>query len=119
MNKERINKMISKGNKKERLTWIDIEPMSAIVIIGLLAALIGPEFRRIAPKKGMVVSLLPFAFSILGLIFLIIAKISLFRQGIWSSFGSKLMTRGYAKLYKLSYIFMGIGALFFLYWLRF
>ena len=117
-----MSSLISKGNKKEKLTWIDIEPTGAVVIIGLLAAMIGPKLwmtaPMTAPKMGRVVALLPFALSILGLVFLIIAKISLLRQGIWSSFGSKLMTRGYARLYKLSYILMGIGVLFLLCWLR-
>ncbi len=92
---------------KEKKVWIDIEPMPAIMIIGLLAALIGPKLLT-------VIAILPFALSLLGLAFLIIAKVSLFRRGIWFSFGSKLMARGYARLYKLSYILIGIGVLFLL-----
>ena len=98
-----MSSLISKVKK----TWIDIEPMSATIIIALLAALIGPKLRT-------VIAILPFALSILGLAFLIIAKVSLFRRGIWFSFGPKLMTRGYARLYKLSYILIGIGVLFLL-----
>jgi len=94
-----------KNNKKEKLTWIDIEPMIAIIIIGLMVAMIGPNNLR------KIMLILPFALSIIGLVFLIISKVSLFRQGIWFSFGSKFMTRGYSRIYKLSYILIAIGVL--------
>jgi len=99
-----MSSLTSKANKKGKITWIDIEPFPAMTIIGLLAALLFPYLWR-------AMLILPFTLSLLGLAFLIIAKISLFRRGIWFSFGSQLMTRGYAKLYTLSYYLMGIGVL--------
>ena len=101
--------MICRGNKEGKIRWIDIEPLTAIILIGLLAAIIGPH------NLVRALLILPFALSILGLVFLIISKVSLFRQGIWFSFGLKLMTRGYARLYRLSYILIGIGVLFLLF----
>ena len=41
----------------------------------------------------------------------LLAKISLFRRGIWVTWGSRQMTRGYARLYRIGYALMGIGAL--------
>ena len=75
-----MSSLISKANKKEKLTWIDVEPIFAIIIIGLLAALIGLN------NLLKIIVILPFAVSILGLVFLIISKVSLFKQGIWFSF---------------------------------
>jgi len=100
--------LICKGNKAGKIRWIDIEPLTAMIFIGLLAAIIGPH------KLARAFLILPFALSILGLVFLIISKVSLFRQGILFSFGSKLMTRGYARLYRLSYILIRIGVFFLL-----
>jgi len=106
-----MSSLISNGNTKEKLTWIDVEPIFAIMIVGLLAALIGLN------NLLKIIVILPFALSIVGLVFLIISKVSLFKQGIWFSFGSKLMTRGYARLYRLSYILLGVGVLCLLSWL--
>ena len=101
-----MSPLICKENKESKIRWIDIEPMGVTIIIGLLASVV--------LSLGSVILILPFALSILGFVLLIISKISLFRQGIWGSFGSKLMTKGYARLYKLSYILIGIGVLFLL-----
>ncbi len=84
-------------HKEGKLRWIDVEPFLAVTVIGLIVTLIGPS--------------LPFFLSFIGLILLIISKISLFRRGIWFSFGPKLMSREYARLYKLSYILIGVGFL--------
>jgi hypothetical protein len=55
--------------------------------------------------------MLPFAVLAVGLASLIIAKISLYKKGIWLSFGPGLMTKGYATLYKTAYVLLGIGVL--------
>jgi hypothetical protein len=78
-----------------------------MVVLGLLAALIGPRLFR----NPSLVIMFPFALLSVGLSFLIISKISLYRKGVWFSFGSALMTKGYAKLYKLSYLLIGLGTL--------
>jgi len=46
-----------------------------------------------------------------GLACLLAAKSSLFRQGIWLSFGSGRMSAGYVRLYKLAYVLIGLGML--------
>jgi hypothetical protein len=102
---------VHKKDKTGKKHWwaIDIDIMFATMIIGLLMALAGPRLMV------TLMLTLPFALVMVGLIFLIISKISLFRQGIWSSFGPAQMTRGYARLYKFSYVFIGTGSLLLLF----
>jgi hypothetical protein len=90
----------------KKILWqIDFEPLSIMVVLGLLAALIGPSIFR----NPSIIILFPFTLVIIGLACLIIAKISLHKKGIWLSFGSALMSKGYAKLYKIAYVFIGLG----------
>jgi hypothetical protein len=82
--------------------WIiDTEPMILLVIIGLFLSLVGPGF----------IFCIPYGLMIIGFILLIIAKVSLFRRGIWHSFGFKLMDQTHARLYKLSYTLMIFGVM--------
>ena len=45
----------------------------------------------------------------LGLVLIAAAKVSLFRQGIWHSWGAGLMTRPFAVSYVLGYAIMATG----------
>ena len=54
---------------------------------------------------------LPLAFYLVGFVCFLVAKLSVLRQGIWFSWGTRLMTRGYARLYRTGYIIMAIGVL--------
>jgi hypothetical protein len=45
-----------------------------------------------------------------GLICLVIAKASLFSQGIWTSWGTGRMTRWNARIYCAGYLLIGFGA---------
>ncbi len=100
-----MSSLTCKENRPGKLRWIYIEPMGVMIILGLLAAITGAQLRSVTV-------ILPFALSISGLVLLIISKVSLFRKGIWFSLGSKSMIKGYARLYKASYILIGIGAFF-------
>ncbi|MDA8240093.1 MAG: hypothetical protein M0Z67_06955 [Nitrospiraceae bacterium] len=93
------------GNK---ILWqIDYDPMIIMVVIGLLAAIIGPSLFR----NPSIIIEFPFVLLAVGLACLIISKISLYRKGIWCSFGPGFMTKGYAKLYKVGYLLLGVGTL--------
>jgi len=95
-----IYKKDSEGKKH---WWvIDIEPLFIVMIVSLLLAVVGPTL----------IFSLPFCLIFIGFILLVISKVSLFHKGIWFSFGTALMTRKYARLYKLAYVFMGIGIFF-------
>src|SRR5262249_34265858 len=47
----------------------------------------------------------------IGFSCVLLAKPSLFRRGLWVSWGSRQVTHGYARLYWLGYALMGLGAL--------
>ncbi len=92
----------------KKILWqIDFEPLSMMVVLGLLAAFIGPSIFR----NPSIIILFPFALVTVGLACLIISKISLYKKGIWFSFGPALMSKGYAKLYKVAYVLIGLGTL--------
>jgi hypothetical protein len=100
------------GNK---ILWqIDIAIPFVMIVLGLLAAITTPN----RPGDISFVAWLPFILSSAGLMLLLISKLSLFRRGIWFSFGPKQMTEGYASLYKAAYLLLGIGALLMLALLR-
>lgn len=92
----------SRGGK--RYWWlIDTDPMAVLLMVPFIATVI-------------VLNLLsqpfvPVGFILGGLACLTVAKTSLFRQGIWFSFGPGLMSQGYARLYKVGYVLIGVGAL--------
>ena len=97
-----------KENDGKAYLWqIDVDPLIIIMLIGIFAAMIIPQIHH----NPSLLIILPLVLSVFGIVLLIISKISLYRKGIWFSFGSKLMSRGYARLYKLAYIFIIIGNL--------
>jgi hypothetical protein len=104
-----------KDKSGKTVLWqIDIAIPLVMVLLGLLAALILP--KTLENPSFMV--WLPFALSSTGLMLLIISKMSLFRRGIWLSFGPRQMTKRYASLYKAGYILLGLGVLLILALLR-
>jgi hypothetical protein len=92
----------------KKLLWqIDFEPLSVMMLFALLFALIGPG---IVGNPSRII-LFPFALLLIGFTCLLISKISIYRKGIWLSFGSKHMSKGYATLYRTAYILIGLGVL--------
>jgi hypothetical protein len=78
--------------------------LPVMIILGLLAAMFFPILLQNCPL-GIVQF---FLWS--GLLSLLAAKISLFRRGIWCSWGPGQMTRRWARVYKIGYVLMGVGA---------
>jgi glucan phosphoethanolaminetransferase (alkaline phosphatase superfamily) len=92
----------------KRYLWqIDYDPMIVLVVIGLIVAIIGPSLLR----NPSIIIFFPFFLLIAGLACLVISKISLYKKRIWFSFGSGLMSKGYANLYKVAYVLIGVGVL--------
>ncbi len=81
--------------------------MLLMIVIGLLAAIIGPRLFH----DPSIILMIPFVLFGAGLVCLIISKMSLYKKGTWFSFGPKLMTKGYATLYKAAYVMLGFGVL--------
>jgi len=91
---------------KSHLWIIDVNPMACMIAIGLLAAVIAPS-ALLHPGSvakaatGMIAA---------GFVCVAISKVSLFRQGLWISWGPRLMVKRYAQLYKVGYVLIGTGA---------
>src|SRR5207237_1838742 len=79
-----------------RLSRICVDPLMLVILMGLLVSLVVPNIL-LRPTRAAVGAL---ALIVGGLGCLAIAKTSLWRQGIWTSWGSGRMTKGYAILYK-------------------
>ena len=90
---------------KRYLYQVDYDFMLVLLVIGLIAAIIGPTLLF----NPSVILFLPCAFLVGGLTCLVIYKMSLYTKRIWFSFGSRLMSKGYASLYKFAYILIGVG----------
>ncbi len=92
----------------KKILWqIDFDFMIIMVVIGLLAALIGLGLIR----NPSIIRMFPFMLLTAGLTCLIVSKTSLYKKGIWFSFGTGLMTKRYATLYKAAYVLLGAGVL--------
>lgn len=92
----------------KKILWeIDFDPMILLIILGVLAAIVGPSLLR----NPSIILFIPFMLLLAGLSCLILAKISVYRKGIWFSFGSRHMSRGYARLYWAAYALLGLGVL--------
>ena len=90
---------------KKSLYSIDFPYESLIILIILLCGLFASRYIYDKTK---------FAYDsigllIVGFVFLLIAKISLFRKGIWNSWGSSLMSTPFKYLYWTGYILMILG----------
>ena len=96
-----------KRRGKRSLWQIDTDPVAVLQVImfsGVVAALNLLAHASLA-------AFLIFVFLGGGLACLCVAKMSLFRQGIWLSFGAGLMSAGYARLYKLAYVMIALSVL--------
>jgi hypothetical protein len=90
-------------DKFGRHCWlIDIHPLLLLFVIPvfMVAPLVYPELFT---KTTMII-----AGS--GIICFAVGKVSLFRQGIWISWGPRYMTRRNVLLYKTGYALLGSGA---------
>ena len=92
---------------RRHLWQIDFDPMIIIMVVGMLVAMIFPRLFR-DPTRVIV---LPFVVIVAGLACLSVSKLSLYRKGVWFSFGPRLMSKGYASLYKVAYVLLGVGVL--------
>lgn len=96
-----------KGQHGERDYFLVNVPFETVIAItAILAAMIIPALET--PSRALPVSI---PFLLLGFLCFIVAKISLFRKGIWSSWGPKQMIRPFKVLYVVGYVFMVLGLL--------
>ena len=84
---------------------IDIEPMSLIFIVGLIVTLVVPRWMK---RPNAIFSDAVVVLSI-GLLCVVAVKISLFRRSVWVSWESRPMSKLWARLYQVGYVFIGLG----------
>ena len=93
------------SRNRKQLWQLDAPVEPALLTIGLLFSLIVPAVQRFTTAFGIAFGLI----TLTGLILLLLCKLSLFRRGIWISWGPGQLSSGYANLYKLAYGLMVIG----------
>ena len=87
--------------------WMLLLPLGfGPVIIGLLM-LIFLRVLAYARENGSVLLLIAFASALIGITLLFIAKLPLYRQGRFFTFGPSALSRGYRSLYVAAYILLG------------
>lgn len=86
---------------RRRLWLIDTDPLALIMVVGLLIqiAMGLPDWIR---AIGMGASCAMLLMGV-GWLCLLVAKISMFRNGIWFFWGPRLMSRPYARAYRVGY----------------
>ncbi len=98
-----------RGRDGKRELWaVDIYPLIPIMVIACLFAMI-----LLKPNPLAFVTVLVSLSGLLGVcgfVCLLLSKISLFRQGIWISWGTKPMSERNARLYRIGYVLLIIGA---------
>jgi hypothetical protein len=90
----------------KRALWaIDVDLMQIVLVAGLAVTLFAPRLLRgPAAIFGDAIRIFGVGFACLAA-----SKVSLFRRGIWISWGPRLMTKWWARVYKLGYALMAIS----------
>lgn len=76
-----------------------------MIAFGLLAAIFIPRYI-INPGHALKDS---FLIVVVGFVLFAISKVSLYRKGIWNSWGARLMDKPYRFLYRFGYLLMALG----------
>ena len=95
---------------------IDVDPL---LIVALLGVSIGVSLTWIqwVVQNPMPAAVVSSEVMLLGYVCLVIAKVSLIRRGIWTSWGSRLMSRNLARLHRAAYgLMLSGGAMLLLIW---
>ena len=97
------------SQNKKQLWQVDAPVELVLLATGFLLSLIVVAAQRFSTPFAIAAGLI----TLTGLILLVLCKLSLFRRGVWVSWGSSRMSKGYASLYKLAYGLMFVGLGFF------
>ena len=96
--------LYGRTRRGKRYLWqIDTDPLGVLIAIGFVAVVIALNVIHYP--------WIPLVLLAAGLACLIVSNISLYRQGIWLSFGPGLMSKGYATLYKAALVLLGVDTL--------
>ena len=95
------------GKDKRELWLIDFDIAFLIFPVGISAAIV-IHYALLNPAAFVYASIAMVASGVVGVF---VAKLSLFRRGIWVSWGPRQMGRAYARLYVIGYALIGVGLL--------
>jgi len=102
----------TKDEGGRRQVWaIDIDIISWLLVLGLVFAVIFPAIGANRIKAASLLVVLMILVTVSGFLCLVLSKLSLLRQGVWISYGTKRMSEGNRRLYWVGYVLLGIGAL--------
>jgi hypothetical protein len=83
-------------------------PFETILIaLGLIACFLAPRCMH----NSMQVFKDAWVLTLIGFSLFVLSKLSLFRQRIWNSWGTRQMSKPFKWLYRMGYTFMTIGLL--------
>ena len=89
------------------LTALDIPFLAILIVVGLLAALVGPLLFGSPSRIIRMAS----CGILIGYILLFISKVSLFSKGLMFSWGYSQMSKGFRMIYVAGYVLMVNGVL--------
>jgi len=95
------------GKDKRELWLIDFDIAFLVIPVGVSAAIVIPH-ALFNPAPFIYASI---AMVASGVVSVFAAKLSLFRRGIWVSWGPRQMSKAYARLYVAGYALIGVGLL--------
>ena len=96
------------NGKEKRELWVIDVYMEILIIPVVIIAAIAIPFARLNPAPFTYASITMVASGVVGVF---AAKLSLFRRGIWVSWGPRQMSKAYARLYVVGYALIGVGLL--------
>ncbi len=91
------------GNKSRVMISVGIPFQAILIMMGILSSFIAKSIINYPILTAAWISIF------LGFILFVSAKVSLFRRGIWISWGSKQMPPFYKRLYLGGYALMFLG----------
>ena len=102
--------LMRRGKSGTRYVWIVDIPCLPFLFLAMFAIHIPVLLVIWTSREPVTAGLLAAGLMLAGLGCLAAAKASLFRRGVWRSWGPALMGRGWAQLYRAGYGLMLAGA---------
>lgn len=94
-------------SRSGRLKAIDVDIIAVLVVVAVVAAVLAPAIVGNPGGAARTALLLMIA----GAVLVAAAKATLWRQGIWLSWGTNRMSRTFAIVYRCGYSCMALGFL--------
>jgi hypothetical protein len=87
----------------------------AIICISVLSGILLPLISRAHGKGDLLLLYMAFALGVVGIVLLAFAKMPLYRQRRFFTFGSRALDKGHRRLYHWAYRFIGVSVVLLLF----